>query len=70
MLASFNIVMDRITRARLAGDPPDVMVTPQVGHIQLLDFDRADELIALGREAVDYSAARIERAIEFLAGAE
>lgn len=67
MLASFNIVMDRITRARLAGDPPDVLVTPQVGHIQLLDFDRAEELIELGREAVDYSAARIERAIEFLA---
>ncbi|MEQ1865167.1 MAG: patatin-like phospholipase family protein [Micropepsaceae bacterium] len=67
MLASFNIVMDRITRARLAGDPPDVLVSPQVGHIPLLDFDRADELIALGREAVDYSAARIERAIEFLA---
>jgi NTE family protein len=67
MLASFNIVMDRITRARLAGDPPDVLITPQVGHIQLLDFDRADELIALGREAVDYSAPRIARAIEFLA---
>lgn len=67
MLASFNIVMDRITRARLAGDPPDVLVTPQVGHISLLDFDRAEELIALGREAVDYSAPRIARAIEFLA---
>lgn len=67
MLASFNIVMDRITRARLAGDPPDVLVTPQVGHIPLLDFDRAEELIALGREAVDYSAPRIARAIEFLA---
>jgi NTE family protein len=67
MLASFNIVMDRITRARLAGDPPDVLITPQVGHIPLLDFDRADELIALGREAADYSAPRIARAIEFLA---
>lgn len=67
MLAAFNIVMDRVTRSRLAGDPPDVLITPQVGHIPLLDFDRADELIALGREAADYSAPRIERAIEFLA---
>lgn len=67
MLAAFNIVMDRVTRSRLAGDPPDVMITPQAGHIPLLDFDRAEELIALGREAADYSAPRIERALEALA---
>ena len=67
MLAAFNIVMDRVTRSRLAGDPPDVMITPQAGHIPLLDFDRAAELIALGREAADYSAPRIERALESLA---
>jgi NTE family protein len=67
MLSAFNIVMDRVTRARLAGDPPDVMITPQVTHIPLLDFDRADELIKLGRDAVDYSMPRIERAIEMLA---
>lgn len=67
MLASFNILMDRITRSRLAGDPPDVMVSPQVGHIPLLDFDRADELIAIGREAVDQAMPQIERAIDYLA---
>jgi NTE family protein len=66
MLAAFNIVMDRVTRSRLAGDPPDVMITPQVGHIPLLDFDRADEMIRLGCEAANYSAPRIERAIEAL----
>lgn len=60
MLASFNIVMDRITRSRLAGDPPDVQITPLVSHIGLLDFDRADALIAAGREAVDYALPRIE----------
>lgn len=64
MLASFNIIMDRITRARLAGDPPDVQITPQAGHIGLLDFDRAEELIELGREAVDYALPRIEMALE------
>lgn len=67
MLSAFNIVMDRVTRSRLAGDPPDVMITPQAGHVPLLDFDRADELITLGREAADYSASRIERALEALA---
>ena len=50
MLDSFNIIQDRIGRARLAADPPDVMIGPQLGHISLLDFDRAEELIALGYE--------------------
>lgn len=67
LLASFNIFMDRITRSRLAGDPPDVLVTPAVGHIGLLEFDRADELIALGREAVDAQANAIKQAMALLA---
>lgn len=53
MVASLNIVQDRITRSRLAGDPPDVSINPRVGHIGLLDFHRADELIELGESAVD-----------------
>ncbi|GAB4528897.1 MAG: patatin-like phospholipase family protein [Amphiplicatus sp.] len=67
MLASFNIVMDRITRSRLAGDPPDVLVTPAVGHVGLLEFDRAGELIALGRRAVDDQADVISSALDLLA---
>ena len=66
MLASFNILMDRITRSRLAGDPPDVLVTPQVGHIALLDFDKAEELISLGRKAVDEMRPQIESALDYL----
>ncbi len=67
MLASFNILMDRITRSRLAGEPADVLVLPHVGHIPLLAFDRADELIQLGREAIDQHMPQIESAIEYLA---
>lgn len=66
LLASFNIFMDRITRSRLAGDPPDVLVTPAVGHVGLLEFDRAEELIALGRKAVDEQAGAIRAAMAFL----
>ncbi|MEO1136386.1 MAG: patatin-like phospholipase family protein [Pseudomonadota bacterium] len=66
MLASFNILMDRITRSRLAGDPPDVLITPQVGHIPLLDFDQADELIKRGRLAIDNAMPQIESAMEHL----
>lgn len=66
MLSAFNILMDRVTRSRLAGDPPDVQISPQTGHVGLLDFDKADELIGLGREAVDYAMTRIDKTMEVL----
>ena len=46
MVEAFNIMQDRITRARLAGDPPDVLISPRVGRIGLFDFHRAEEAIA------------------------
>ena len=59
--------MDRATRSRLAGDPADVLVLPKVGHVPLLDFDNADELITIGRNAIDDAMPEIESAIEALA---
>ncbi len=53
MLEAFNITQDRISRARLAGDPPDVLITPKIGRIGLFEFHRAAEAIALGREATE-----------------
>ncbi|MEL7486483.1 MAG: patatin-like phospholipase family protein [Pseudomonadota bacterium] len=67
MLASFNIVMDRVTRSRLAGDPPDVLILPKVGDFPLLDFDRADDLIQVGRNAVDDAMPEIATALDYLA---
>jgi NTE family protein len=51
MMDAFNITQDRISRSRLAGDPPDVMIGPKLGRIGLFDFHRADETIELGRQA-------------------
>ena len=51
MLDAFNITQDRIARSRLAGDPPDVLISARLSKIGFFDFHRADELIALGREA-------------------
>ena len=53
MVSSFGIITDRITRSRLAGEPPDVHITPRLGHIGLLEFDRAEEAIAEGEAAVE-----------------
>ncbi|ABS64270.1 Patatin [Parvibaculum lavamentivorans DS-1] len=66
MLASLNIVQDRLARMRMAGDPPDIMIAPQVGHLSLLDFDRADELIRLGEEAAEEAIPRILETIEIM----
>jgi len=50
MIESFNIIQDRISRSRLAGDPPDTLITPKLGSIGLFDFHRADAAIAIGYE--------------------
>ncbi|MBK8457029.1 MAG: patatin-like phospholipase family protein [Phyllobacteriaceae bacterium] len=51
MIEAFNIVQDRILRARLAGDPPDMSLHPKLSGIGLSEFHRADEAIRLGYEA-------------------
>ena len=53
MIEAFNIMQDRLTRMRLAGDPPDVHITPHIGHIGWLDFHRAAEAIAAGKSATE-----------------
>ena len=47
---SINIFQDRITRSRLAGDPADVVISPKLAHIGLLDFHLADEAIEEGEQ--------------------
>jgi NTE family protein len=50
---ALNIMQDRITRSRLAGEPPHAMISPQVAHIRLMDFHRAGEAIEAGRVAAE-----------------
>jgi NTE family protein len=51
--ASVNITQDRITRSRLAGDPPDIMLSPKLSNIGLLELYRAQEAIEEGRMCVE-----------------
>jgi NTE family protein len=48
MMEAFNIIQDRIGRARLAGDPPDYTIRPKLFSIGLADFHKADDAIRLG----------------------
>lgn len=56
---SVNIFQDRITRSRLAGDPADVLLSPQVAHIGMLEFHRAAEAIEEGEACVQRFMAEI-----------
>jgi NTE family protein len=49
---SLNIMQVRIARTRMAGDPPEILVTPRLADFGLLDFDRAPEATAEGERAV------------------
>src|SRR5207253_1140802 len=69
MVDAFNIMQDRITRARLAGDPPDLLISPRVGEIGWFDFHRADDLIAHGTRAAERAIDSIPDAIHILAPA-
>ncbi|HML13815.1 MAG TPA: patatin-like phospholipase family protein [Xanthobacteraceae bacterium] len=68
MSEAFNIMQDRITRARLAGDPPDVLIQPRLGSVGLFDFHRADETIALGAEAAERAIGPLVEAVAALTG--
>jgi NTE family protein len=69
MVDAFNIMQDRITRARLAGDPPDLLISPRVGHFGWFDFHRGEDLIAHGTRAAERALESIQEAIEVLAPA-
>lgn len=57
--AGVSLVMAHLARQSLALEPPDVELAPAIGHIDVRNFTRADELIALGTAAVVENWARI-----------
>jgi NTE family protein len=67
MVDAFNIMQDRIARARLAGDPPDVMINPRLGHVGWFDFHRAQEAIDVGTRVAERAMDEINEALAALA---
>ncbi|MGL5947654.1 MAG: patatin-like phospholipase RssA [Aeromonas sp.] len=52
MSSTLNIMQDRITRARMAGDPPEIQLSPRLGDFSIMDFHRATEAIDEGEASV------------------
>lgn len=64
MASAINIMQDRITKSRMAGDPPDVLISPRLGKLGLLEFDRAEEAIAEGYDSIKRMLPAIQHALE------
>jgi NTE family protein len=66
MVDAFGIMLDRISRSRLAGDPPDLTIGPRLADIGLFEFHRAAEAIRLGAEAAERAVDPIRDAMKAL----
>ncbi len=64
IVSSVNITQDRITRSRMAGDPPDILISPKLSQIGLLEFYRGKEAIEEGRQSVERMLPEIRFALE------
>jgi NTE family protein len=53
LFSAIEIMQVRIARSRMVGEPPDVIVSPRLAHLHLLDFHRAKEAIEEGKRAVE-----------------
>jgi NTE family protein len=60
---SLNIMQDHITRTRLAGEPPHVLLVPRLHDMQWMEFARAKEAIAEGRACVAQALPLLQRYI-------
>jgi NTE family protein len=53
LLSSINIMQDRITRSRLAGEPPELLLEPRLSRLALMAFDEGEAAIKEGKECVE-----------------
>lgn len=60
LASSINIMQDRITRSRMAGDPPDIILSPKLSQLGLMEFDQGKLAIAEGRACVERNRSSLE----------
>ena len=61
MVQAFNIIQERISRARLAGDPPDLALHPRLSAIGPSEFHRAGEAIDRGYQEAQSRITELKR---------
>lgn len=60
LASSINIMQVRITRSRLAGEPADILISPRLADMGLMEFHRAAPAIEAGRQATSHMLPAIE----------
>jgi len=58
---SINIMQEQITNLRLAAETPEMLLSPQLRDIGLLEFNRAEEAIAEGRATAERALPDLRR---------
>jgi len=57
---AINIFQDRITKSRMVGDPPEILLSPKLSHISLFDFHKANDAIIAGQASVKKASSDFE----------
>ena len=60
IMSSIQLMQNRITRVNFAVDPPDIMITPRLGGVRMLDFDQVENVIEEGYIAAQHKVSDIE----------
>jgi NTE family protein len=63
LAGSLYIMQDRITRSRMAGDLPDIVLSPRLSHLGLMEFDRGVTAIEEGRACVERMRSALEHIV-------
>jgi NTE family protein len=64
MATSINIMQVRIARSRLAGEPADILISPRLAELGMLDYDKAEYAIEEGHEAAKAMLPMIRRILD------
>lgn len=61
---SLDIMQREITIHRFESSKPDVTICPEIGHLRLTDFGKAEEFISAGEKAAQAAIPQIRRVLE------
>ena len=61
---TLSLSQDRIARSRLAGDPPEIMISPKLSNFGMFEFHRAAESIEAGAAAADKAIPEIRALLQ------
>ena len=61
LVNALDIMEDHITRARLAGEPPHVLLRPQLTNLNWIEFQRGREAIAEGRACIERASLSLSK---------